>query len=99
EDCDLVLLVVDARGLTDEDRLLVDMLRPRADRTILVLNKVDLVKPRARLLPFLDAIAREHDFAAYVPISARRGENLDARQGGLLTRWPRGRPVFATEVL
>lgn len=98
EDCDLVLLVVDARGLTDEDRLLVDMLRPRADRTILVLNKVDLVKPRARLLPFLDAIAKEHDFAAYVPISARRGENLDALQGELFTRLPPGPPLFPPEI-
>ncbi len=98
EDCDLILLVVDARGLSDEDRSVIEMLRPRLDRTILVLNKVDLVKPRSRLLPMLERLAAAHDFAAYVPISARRGDNLDALLSELFARLPEGPPLFPPEM-
>ena len=98
EDCDLILLVVDARGLTDEDEKLVEMLRPRADRTLLVLNKVDMVKPRSRLLPILESLGKRYPFAAYVPISARRRDNLDGLLAELFARLPPGPPLFPPEM-
>jgi GTPase len=98
EDCDLILLVVDARGLTDEDKTLAELLRPRFARTLLVLNKLDTVKPRARLLPTLERLSGEYDFTAFVPISARRGENLDGLLAELFTRLPEGPPLFPPEM-
>src|SRR5690606_8800172 len=94
EDCDLILLVVDARGLTDEDEKLIETLLPRAERTLLVLNKIDMLKPRAKLLPILDELGKRYSFAAFVPISARRGENLDVLLGAPFTRLPPGPPPF-----
>ena len=98
EDCDLILLVVDARGFTDEDRALAEMLRPRAGNTLLVLNKIDAVKPRSRLLPLLRRLAEEYAFAAYVPIAARRGENLGDLLVELFERLPPGPLLFPQEV-
>ena len=98
EECDLILLVVDARGMTDEDEKLVELLLPRADRTLLVLNKIDLLKPRSKLLPILDELGRKYSFAAYVPISARRGENLDVLLGELFSRLPPGPPLFPPDM-
>ncbi|HEY4119009.1 MAG TPA: GTPase Era [Byssovorax sp.] len=45
---------------------------PTAARAVLVVNKVDRVRDKARLLPLIEAYARLHDFAAIVPISALR---------------------------
>jgi len=98
EDCDLILLVVDARGLTDEDEKLIEMLRPRAERTLLVLNKIDMLKPRSKLLPILDALGKQYPFAAFVPISARRRENLDGLLAELFSRLPPGPPLFPPEM-
>src|SRR5690606_30447495 len=50
EDCDLILLVVDAQRFTSDDQALVDMLGPRLDRTILVLNKTDALRAKTKLL-------------------------------------------------
>lgn len=45
---------------------------------VLAVNKVDRVKQKPLLLPLLEQCAKVHPFAAIVPISARRGMNLDA---------------------
>lgn len=98
EDCDLVLFVVDGRSFTNEDRALAEMLRPRFERTVLVVNKVDMVKPRAKLLPMLEELGREYPFAAFVPISARRGDNLDGLLQELFARLPEGPVLFPREM-
>jgi GTPase len=45
--------------------------------TVLVINKIDRVKEKARLLPLLAAFGEAHAFAATVPLSAKRGDGLD----------------------
>lgn len=45
--------------------------------TVLVLNKIDRVRDKAKLLPVLQALGAQHDFAAVVPISARNGDGVE----------------------
>jgi GTP-binding protein Era len=45
--------------------------------TVLAINKVDWLKDKSRLLPLLAAFAERHDFAATVPISAKRTNGTD----------------------
>jgi GTP-binding protein Era len=45
--------------------------------TVLVLNKVDRVRDKAKLLPVLQALGAQHDFAAVVPISAKHGDGVE----------------------
>jgi GTP-binding protein Era len=45
--------------------------------TVLVLNKIDRVRDKAKLLPVLQALGEKHDFAAVVPISARHGDGVE----------------------
>jgi GTPase len=97
EDCDLILLVVDANRFTREDFALVDMLGPRLDRTLLVLNKSDTLHPKDKLLPLLERLS-EYPFAAYVPVSARTGDNLDRLVSELMHRLPPGPQLFPLEV-
>lgn len=98
EDCDLIVFVVDARGLTDEDRALAETLKPRFDRTLFVLNKIDAVKPRSKVLPLLERLGADYAAAAFVPISARRGENLDGLLDELFGRLPAGPLLFPPEM-
>jgi len=74
-DVDLVLLVVEAGRFGNEDRRVVDLL-PAGTPTILVANKLDTVPRRAELLPWLQALPQQHDFAEYVPMSADRSADV-----------------------
>jgi GTP-binding protein Era len=72
---DVVVFVVEALRFGAADRAALARV-PAGRPLVAVVNKVDLVKPAAKLLPFLERLAREHAFAAIVPVSAATGRNL-----------------------
>ena len=72
DDADLILLVVEIGELTAEDRLLVDALRSRAEKVILVVNKADTVEK-----DYLAAEFHSLGLGDPIPVSAAHGRNLD----------------------
>lgn len=75
-EADLCLLVVEALQWGDEDTMALERLASLGRPLGLVVSKVDKVKPRDRLLPFLQEIETKHDFAFVVPVSAAKNDNL-----------------------
>lgn len=81
-DCILLMTEVPKQGsIGSIDPRDIDVLRTLAlsnQPIILAVNKVDRLKSKEVLLPYLDRFARERPFHAIVPISAVQGTNLDA---------------------
>lgn len=75
-DVDVVVAMIEARGLTDADRALFALL-PANVPAIAAVNKIDRVADKARLLPVLAEVAAARDFAAIVPVSAEKALELD----------------------
>ena len=75
-DADVVLWVVEAPKLFEADRNPLARI-PTKQKVIAVANKVDLVRDRERLMPFLDRLAKERPFHAIVPVSAKSGKNAE----------------------
>jgi GTPase len=98
EDCDVALLVVEAKGLGADDRALIDMLEGKLDRTFLVLNKIDALPAKSEMLPTLQNLA-QRPFAALIPISARTGENLPRLVEEIFARLPVGPPLFPKDMI
>ncbi|MFP3914803.1 MAG: GTPase Era [Actinomycetota bacterium] len=74
---DAVLFVVDATGpIGPGDRLIAERAKESGSPVVLAVNKVD-VATRADVATQL-AAAAEWDFSAYVPVSAREGDGMDA---------------------
>jgi GTP-binding protein Era len=84
-----ILVVAAPRWTAGDDAALGRLARARLP-VIAAVNKIDLVKPRTALLPFLERVAGKHDFAAIVPVSASRGENLDALLRAAAAHLPEG---------
>jgi GTP-binding protein Era len=110
-DCDVVVFVVEALRYAAEDREVLARI-PQEQRVVLAVNKIDLVKNRLELLPFIERLQKERDFTAIVPVSARSGKNLPELLRvleGLLPQAPAAYPVdqltdkderfFAAEIL
>ena len=96
-DADVVVLVTEAGRWTEEDEEALARARVPGRPLFLVLNKVDRVKPRAALLPLLQQAAARGDFAAVVPLSAERGENLERLRELLEQAIPAGPALFPAE--
>ncbi|MBU1365091.1 MAG: GTPase Era [Gammaproteobacteria bacterium] len=75
-DVDVVIFVVEAGRYDAKDKAVVRLL-PKDRPVILVVNKTDLLKDRAALLPFLAEVSADHDYAAIVPVSAAKGRQTD----------------------
>jgi GTP-binding protein Era len=74
-DADVALFVVEAPRFGPEDRSVLERIPP-AQRVIAAVNKIDLVKSTALLIPFLDRLAKTRNFEAIVPVSAKTGRNI-----------------------
>jgi len=77
-DADLVLFVTEAGRWTEEDGDVMGKLRSVKAPIVAVLNKVDLVQPKERLLEIITEMTERHAFADIVPLSAKKQDNLDA---------------------
>lgn len=94
EGIDVLLMMVDAsRTLPHADSLLLERGKRFEGKTILALNKIDRV-PKPKLLPLIDAFAKEFPFAALVPISALKGDGCEQLLQEILKNLPEGEPFF-----
>lgn len=96
---DLVLLVVDAeRGPGPGDEETTGLVRRVGVPVLGVLNKVDRVEPKSRLLPMLQTL---HGWGVpeTIPISARTGDGCDVLLDRVVALLPQGPPLFAEDFL
>lgn len=95
EGSDLVLLLVDvARGKDREDQFVIDMVKRSGTAAFLLLNKIDLLGEKQKLLPMIDSYQRLHDFKEIIPLSARKKTGLDVLMQKLLGALPEGPHYF-----
>lgn len=93
-DVDLVVMVVDRTAWTAEDDMVLEEVRRSGLPAVLVINKVDLLEDKARLLPYLEEVAKKHDFAAIVPLSALRSNNIEPLEQEILAFLPESEHFF-----
>ena len=96
---DAAILVVAAPRWARGDDVALARLARVGLPVVLAVNKIDCMKPRMALLPFLEHVAGRHDFSAIVPISASRGENLDALVKTVIAHLPEGAAGEAPEAV
>jgi GTP-binding protein Era len=81
----------------DDERLLSAL--PKEVPCILLLNKVDLLRDKRKLLPVMEAFHERHDFAAVIPISALSEDGLDLVLSAITERLPEGPGVHSADTL
>ncbi len=100
EGCDLVLLLMDVTHKIDpRDQFAIDLLRRAGTKGYLVLNKIDLIKEKARLLPLIEEYRKLHDFAEVIPISAFKKKGLDVLIETIVSALPSGPAYFPEDQL
>ena len=87
QDVDVVLMVIEALRWGAADQQVLDRI-PDNVRPLLVINKVDQVKPRSLLLPYLQERAKEARFDAVIPLSARQDKDFSGLMQEIQKRLP-----------
>jgi GTP-binding protein Era len=98
EGVDLACLVVDATDRPEPDAMALELLRAAGCPAFCVLNKADLIRPRARILPVLDAWRRAHEFRELLPVCALDGSNCERLLELIAGAMPEHPAFFPTDV-
>lgn len=97
---DLLLFLVDAsQPFEERDQHAVDLVKKSETPVFVVLNKVDLLKEKAGLLPLIEKYRELHEFAEFVPVSALTGEGLEELKNLIVARLPEGPAYFPADHL
>jgi GTP-binding protein Era len=96
-DADLNLFVVEALRWTDEDQRVLDELVTRGRPILLVINKVDKVFPKERLLPFIEELRQKAQFTDVVPLSGLKRSNIDQLPAIIAAHLPLSPPHFPAD--
>lgn len=100
EDVDVILFVVEGLKWTDEDKKVLKRLQEDARApVILVLNKADKLSDKGALLPQIQELSSQYEFAAVVPISARKGMNTDVLEQEIAKLMPAGEMIYDEDQL
>jgi GTPase len=95
EGCDLVLIIMDVtRKLDQRDEFALDLLQKSGAKAFLILNKVDLIREKSKLLPVIEQYRKLYDFAEVIPVSALKRKGLDALLNAVVTALPSGPAYF-----
>jgi GTPase len=98
EGCDLVLLIMDVTHKLDpRDQFALEMVKQSDARAFLILNKIDLIREKARLLPIIEDYRRLYDFAEVIPISALKRKALDVLLDLVVSALPVGPRYFSED--
>ncbi len=93
---DVVLWLVEARKFTAADQRILPLL-PRDKPVVLVVNKIDLVEEKTKLLPYLESMAKQFNFAEIVPLSAEKEKDALRLPAILKPYLPQGEAWFGED--
>lgn len=91
---DVVVYVVDAtRRPGEDDAQTVDLVKKPGTPIILVLNKVDRIKDKPKVLALIEHFKALHDFSEYIPLSAKSGDGIDDLRKTIAKYLPESEPL------
>lgn len=96
-DVQVGVLVIEAGQWRDEDEAAFAVLAASGLPRVLVINKVDRIRDKGELLPFIASVTQGREFAEVFPVSAEKGVGLDGLRRGLVALLPESEPLFGQD--
>ena len=93
---DVVVFVIEAIYFDERDKQILKLL-PFDKPVILVINKVDRISDKSRLLPFLEKLSKEFSFSAMIPVSAECGTQIQELIHTIRPYLPESPPLFSRD--
>lgn len=97
-DTDITLFIIEATSdkIGKGDKLILEKIKEKNKKTILVINKIDLIE-KEKLLNLIKIYNEEYPFEAVIPISATKGENTNKILDEIEKHLPEGPAYYDIE--
>ncbi len=100
EGVDVILFLIDInKGFGKGDQFILDRIKDKGVPVFLLLNKIDLVKNKEKLLEDISKLKELYDFSEIIPISARKNDNISLLINCIKKQLEDGDKIFSEEEL
>lgn len=93
-DVDVIVFVIEALKWQDEDEWVLSKLKTAEVPVILAINKIDKIKDKNLLLPYIEKLKSLYDFVDIIPISAEKNLNITELESVIEKYLPVGEKIF-----
>jgi len=93
-DVDVVVFIVEPERWTEDDELVLEHIKKTDKPIILFVNKIDQIKEKEKLLPFLQNLSAKYNFQHLIPGAALQGEQVEELKKLLISYMPEGDFIF-----
>tara|TARA_B100000686_G_scaffold33056_2_gene34607 strand:- start:737 stop:1636 length:900 start_codon:yes stop_codon:yes gene_type:complete len=91
---DIVLFLVDPLNFSETDKELLNQVSSRDNKVILVINKIDKIHKKDKLIPFVEEVTKLFTFNEVIPISALKNKNIDLLESEIIKRLPFSKHLY-----
>ena len=99
DDSDIILFVVQRLTLDEQDLSVLEKLKEAGSQVICVVNKVDQITDKNKLLPMMARLAEEYSFLDIIPISAINNEGISNLEVLIQKYLPENQHIYGEESL
>ena len=95
EDADIILLVLQRLTLEKEDELIIKKIKNTNQKIICVINKIDQIENKNKLLPFIEKISSYDFFDEILPISAKTKDGINLLENLIMNNLPENMHIYS----
>jgi len=99
QDADVIIFMLDASRINEDDLSALDKLQSTKAKVFLVLNKVDKIKDKRQLLPLIEEWQEKYKFLHILPMSAKNPEDVKNLEDLVVSMLPEGPHFYPDDQL
>ena len=98
-DTNLNLVVCDSSYWSEEDEVVLNQLKNARSPSILLLNKIDLIHPKDKLLELISTLSNKYEFSEVIPIMAKNRDSLKSLLSIIPKYLPNSPQLYESEMI
>ena len=97
EDSDIILFVSQRLSIDREDELIIEKIKDTDKKIIGVINKIDQIENKNKLLPFIEKLSSFKVFHEILPVSAKTKDGINQLEDLIMNNLPENMHIYSKD--
>tara|TARA_B100000902_G_scaffold349303_1_gene357777 strand:- start:725 stop:1633 length:909 start_codon:yes stop_codon:yes gene_type:complete len=97
EDSDIILFVIQRLFIDKDDELIIEKIKDADQKIICVINKIDQIKDKNQLLPFIEKLSSFKVFYEILPVSAKTKDGINQLESLIMNNLPENLHIYSQD--
>ena len=97
EDSDIILFVIQRLSLDKEDELIIEKIKETDQKVICVINKIDQIENKNKLLPFIEKLSSINNDHEILPVSAKTKDGISQLESLIMNNLPENMHIYSQD--